>query len=321
MVLDEQGFFLDGNPLSYYPLTQEEWRQLNRKRSYPDDTMSQATLGEGSFGTTYRMIHGGHHVAVKIVKLQMLGVDFDAMLKEVETLMNLKHQNVVAYKGYFRDSQRCLAGLAMEYASGGTLHDMCLTGVKIVNRVVVVTNWLLDVSAGMEYVHGRGVVHRDLKCPNVLLSWSKSKQRLEAKLADFGLAVVQSSTAASQLKSRVGTHTHFSPERAHGEGYGKPADMWAVGCILLEIVLGQPLTEPIWSERDVVKKRRENMLASVKRESELLWQQAVGLLEQEVEVRMSAQNLKFNLSQVLPLMLHWEKKKVLVRAVDSSIRL
>jgi serine/threonine protein kinase len=266
------------------------------------------------------MIFGGQVAAVKIVKFQELGVDFNAMLKEIETLMSLRHQNVVGYKGYFRDSPRCLAGLAMEYASGGTLQDMCLTGSNIVKRIVVVTNWLLDVSAGMEYVHGRGVVHRDLKCPNVLLSWSKSKQRLEAKLADFGLAVVQSSTAASQLRSRVGTHTHFSPERAHGEGYGKGADMWAVGCILLEIVLGQPLTEPLWSEREVVKKRRETMLASVKSESELLWRQAVGLLEQDVEARMSAQDLKLNLSQVLCLMLHLEKNIVLVQDAGSWSR-
>ena len=298
--LDEQGFFLDGKPLSYHPLTRDEWSQLHRKRNYPDDTKSQAMLGEGSFGTTYRMTYGGQVAAVKVVRFQGLGVDFDAVLKEIETLMNLKHQNVVGYKGYFRDSGLCLAGMAMEYASGGTLYDMCLMGNKIENRMVLVTNWLMDVSAGIEYVHGQGGVHRDLKSANVLLSWSKSKQRHEAKLADFGLAVMQSSTAASQLKSRVGTSTHFSPERAHGEGYGKPADMWAVGCILLEIVLGQPLTEPVWSEREIVKNRRENMLASVKSNSELLWQQAVGLLQQDVEARMSAQNLKFNLSQVLP---------------------
>ncbi len=257
-------------------------------------------LGEGSFGTTYRMTYGGQVAAVKVVKFQGFGVDFDAVLKEIETLTNLKHQNVVGYKGFFRDSEICLAGMAMEYASGGTLHDICLMGSQIENRIAVVTNWLMDVSAGIEYVHGQGVVHRDLKSANVLLSWSKSKQRHEAKLADFGLAVMQSSTAASQLKSRVGTSTHFSPERAHGEGYGKPADMWAVGCILLEIVLGQPLTEPVWSEREIVKKRRETMLASVKINSELLWQQAVGLLQQDVEARMSAQDLKFNLSQVLP---------------------
>lgn len=303
--LDLQGFFLDGNPLSYHPLTPEEWKQLNRRRSYPADSKSRALLGEGSFGTTYRMIFGDQLAAVKIVKYQELGVDFNAMLREIETLISLKHRNVIGYKGYFHDSQRCLAGLAMEYASGGTLHDVCLTGSNIVNRIVVVTNWLGDIAAGLEYVHARGVVHRDLKGQNVLLSSSKSKQRLEAKLADFGLAVVQSSTAASQLRSRVGTHTHFSPERAHGEGYGKSADMWAVGCILLEIVLGQPLTEPLWSEREVVKKRRETMLGSVKSESELLWRQAVGLLAQDVEDRISAQELKFNLSQVLLIMLHW----------------
>jgi Protein kinase domain len=93
-----------------------------------------------------------------------------------------------------------------------------------------VLNYVLQLTAALEYIHSEGIVHRDLTANNVLLTRVGPATRV--KVADFGLACVVSSSTGSMCTSQKGTAAYFAPEKAQGLTYGKSADMWVVFCLL-----------------------------------------------------------------------------------------
>ncbi|KAJ1485394.1 kinase-like domain-containing protein, partial [Baffinella frigidus] len=117
----------------------------------------------------------------------------------------------------------------MELAGGGSLADVIKRKPGPETAQVVI--WMKQMARALMYIHGEKVCHRDIKADNVLLS-----ERGHIMLADFGLAVVANSSAASAAKSKTGTAVYFSPEKADGsDGYDSKADMWAAGCVLVEL--------------------------------------------------------------------------------------
>ena len=120
-------------------------------------------------------------------------------------------------------------------------------------------------------------------------------RRKDVKLADFGLAVVVESSAASAAQSKKGTTIYFSPEKARCTGWieaGK-ADLWAVGCVLAELVEGELLVGSLWDDGPVVNALREAKVAQAARAAPVLGQVARGLLELNPERRLSAKDMLF----------------------------
>ena len=95
--------------------------------------------------------------------------------------------------------------------------------------------WFVQVCMALEYVHGRKVIHRDIKTQNIFLTGNKT-----IKVGDFGISKVLESTTQVAM-TVVGTPYYMAPEACQSEPYTSKSDVWALGCILYELcVLKQP---------------------------------------------------------------------------------
>lgn len=133
----------------------------------------------------------------------------------------------------------------MEYCPNGDLTQRIeqLVAVKKRMKESEIMRHFLDIAEAIRYIHARDVIHRDLKSPNIFIAAYGS-----AKLGDFGLCVLGQSVKAKKsgcYSSAVGTDTYFAPELHRGSRYqkGKASDVWALGCLLLEMMMTKPLWE------------------------------------------------------------------------------
>ena len=245
----------DSTGLRFAPFPTSEW--VAQHKGLADDTEEERSeLGKGAFGTTYRMSNdAGLLVAAKRFSRRDVlraGLTEETVLREAAMLRRLQHRHVVRYLGTVQARRHLL--LVMELAPGGSLADRVLR--RPPPEPADAERWAGELAAALEYVHWRDMLHRDIKAANVLLAAEG-----RALLADFGLSCVVSSSAASHRASRVGTSTYFSPERGRGETYGRAADMWALGCVVAEVLTGQLLAGPIWHDDEEVTSKREELLS------------------------------------------------------------
>ncbi|VDN42276.1 unnamed protein product [Gongylonema pulchrum] len=132
--------------------------------------------------------------------------------------------------GFFVFSQTENAfSIVMQYAEGGTMDRMISErkGVKFNESTVL--NYFTQVAIGLEYMHSKQILHRDLKTQNILLN----KKRTIVKLSDFGIS--KELTTRSLASTVVGTPNYLSPEICEGRAYNQKSDLWALGCVLYEL--------------------------------------------------------------------------------------
>ncbi|KAL8027430.1 hypothetical protein ABFX02_14G094800 [Erythranthe guttata] len=191
-------------------------------------------LGSGSFGTVYEgFTDDGFFFAVKEVSL--LGQDSQGqqsiyqLEQEISFLRELQHENVVRYLGTDKDNEKLY--IFLELVTKGSLAKLY---DKYQLRDSQVSAYTRQILSGLNYLHCRNVVHRDIKCANILVDVSGS-----VKLADFGLAKV--TTKLNDIKSCKGTPYWMAPEvvNQRNHGYGRAADIWSLGCTVLEMLTGQ----------------------------------------------------------------------------------
>ncbi|KAL9141269.1 hypothetical protein ABFS82_14G091800 [Erythranthe guttata] len=190
-------------------------------------------LGSGSFGTVYEgFTDDGFFFAVKEVSL--LGQDSQGqqsiyqLEQEISFLRELQHENVVRYLGTDKDNEKLY--IFLELVTKGSLAKLY---DKYQLRDSQVSAYTRQILSGLNYLHCRNVVHRDIKCANILVDVSGS-----VKLADFGLAKV--TTKLNDIKSCKGTPYWMAPEvvNQRNHGYGRAADIWSLGCTVLEMLTG-----------------------------------------------------------------------------------
>jgi serine/threonine protein kinase len=171
----------------------------------------------------------GRPVAVKVFR-EDLDEDSAARVRtEMQTLASLSHPGLVGvHDAGIADGTQ--AYLVMELVEGPTLAACCLDGSLTPERVAEVGAQLADALA---YVHSRGVVHRDVKPANILLS------EAGAKLADFGIARIVDGVRHTGTGLTVGTAPYLAPEQVTGEPVASAADVYALGLVLLECLTGQ----------------------------------------------------------------------------------
>ncbi|KAF2294011.1 hypothetical protein GH714_006392 [Hevea brasiliensis] len=188
-------------------------------------------LGRGSFGSVYEgLAADGFFFAVKELLLPDEGI-VDQLEAEVTLLCQLTHPNIVKYFGTSKAESKLYVFL--ELVSKGSLE-------KVYKRFQLqdshVSVYAKQILLGLNYLHKRSIVHRDIKCANVLVDENGS-----VKIADFGLAKVTELNALMQ--SSKGTPYWMAPEvvnRKRAGGYGLEADIWSFGCTVLEMLTKKP---------------------------------------------------------------------------------
>ena len=288
-------------PLVKHPFSVEEWEQRGGERD--EDTSHMSILGEGAFMTTYRMRNAkGECFAVKAVKKRRMrhrGITKEAVEREAKILGSMRHRHVIRYHRLYEESGKL--GLVMECAEEGSLGDLMTARARQNQDISMpeLRDILIQLAGAVKYIHGEGIVHRDIKTDNVLLANTEGGA-VHIKLADFGVAARLATAAgnSSALHSKNGTDVYYSPERGEGATYGRKADMWAVGCIFVELARCKRLEGPLWSSNPEVARRRETCLADVEERSPALARIVQGLLEMDKQTRMAAARLEYEVVKV-----------------------
>ncbi|KVI01776.1 mitogen-activated protein kinase kinase kinase 1-like [Cynara cardunculus var. scolymus] len=188
-------------------------------------------LGSGSFGTVYEGFNEyGFFFAVKEVSLLDQGSQGKQSILQLEQeillLSQIQHDNIVRYLGTDKDDGKLY--IFLELMPKGSLANLYQ---KYHLRDSQVSTYTRQILSGLNYLHDRNVVHRDIKCANILVDVSGS-----VKLADFGLA---KATKLNDIKSCKGTPYWMAPEVVNNrknKGYGLAADIWSLGCTVLEML-------------------------------------------------------------------------------------
>ncbi len=201
-----------------------------------------AKLGEGGMGAVYRgeQMSLKRAVAVKVLRPevshnQQLLRRFSA---EAEAVAKLDHPNTVKVYDFGQDTDGALF-IAMEYIEGGSLRDAMRAGPLPGPRAFAIA---AQVAASLADAHAQSIIHRDLKPDNVMLQ-DKGRQRDIVRVLDFGIAKLRDDSRATQQMTQagdmLGTPQYMAPEQIRGDAIDGRTDIYALGCMLYEMVTGR----------------------------------------------------------------------------------
>jgi NIMA (never in mitosis gene a)-related kinase len=193
-------------------------------------------IGRGSFGTVDLVMCGDEKFCMKKVDVRaMTPKERDAAKLEADMLQKFDQPNVVQYKESFIEAGWLC--IVMELARSGDLEKRLRKQRGQLLPEAKVVDWFRQICLAMQHIHGKNVLHRDLKSQNIFLTDNGTV----VKVGDFGISRVM---ATGQLaKTRVGTPYYMSPEIMQGEEYNHKSDIWSLGCVLYELTtLRHPFT-------------------------------------------------------------------------------
>jgi serine/threonine-protein kinase len=198
-------------------------------------------LGRGGMAEVHRGrdLRLGREVAVKVLRSDLArDPSFQVRFRrEAQAAASLNHPAIVAVydTGEDRTSSGATPYIVMEYVEGETLRDVLRReGVLSPQRAMSFT---ADICNALDFSHRNGIVHRDVKPGNVMITPEGT-----VKVMDFGIARAVSDSAATMTSTAavIGTAQYLSPEQARGESVDARSDVYSVGCLLYELVTGAP---------------------------------------------------------------------------------
>ncbi|XP_074044084.1 mitogen-activated protein kinase kinase kinase 4 isoform X8 [Macrotis lagotis] len=194
-------------------------------------------IGEGQYGKVYTCISvdTGELMAMKEIRFQPNDhKTIKETADELKIFEGIKHPNLVRYFGV--ELHREEMYIFMEYCDEGTLEEVSRLGLQ----EHVIRLYSKQITIAINVLHEHGIVHRDIKGANIFLTSSGL-----IKLGDFGCSVKlknNAQTMPGEVNSTLGTAAYMAPEvitRAKGEGHGRAADIWSLGCVVIEMVTGK----------------------------------------------------------------------------------
>ncbi|ODM96934.1 Aurora kinase A [Orchesella cincta] len=191
-------------------------------------------LGKGKFGNVYlaREKKSRYIIALKVLfkkELQRANVEHQ-LRREIEIQTHLRHRNILRMFGYFHDESRVY--LILEYAPGGELYKLLTSQPHKHFTEEASANYIHQLASALSYCHSKNVLHRDIKPENILVGTDG-----EIKIGDFGWSV---HAPSSKRETVCGTLDYLPPEMVEGRAHDKTADIWSIGILLYEFLVGRP---------------------------------------------------------------------------------
>ena len=201
-------------------------------------------LSAGAIGAVYKALDTilDRPVAVKCVRLDTPFADRtpdelrERFVREARIVARLQHANIVTIHDIVATPDRGF--IIMEFIEGRTLESLSESEGRVPLSAAI--KIMTQLGSALDYAHERNVVHRDVKPSNILVSSS-----LNVWVADFGIAKSELSTNLTMAGGILGAPDYMSPEQAKGEDVDARSDMFSLGCILFELVVGEkPFRSP-----------------------------------------------------------------------------
>jgi serine/threonine protein kinase len=196
----------------------------------------ESELGAGGMGRVYKATGAdGGAVAVKIVKDEMAGdeIFLKRFKREAEVAQRIEHPNVVSV--IETGDHDGMPWAAQRFISGGSLEErLDRWGALDLHQVIAIFK---QVAGGLDVLHENGLIHRDLKPGNILVD-----ERGTPFIADFGLAKDHQNegTVLTRPGQALGSMDYMAPEQIRGEDVGPATDVYALACMLTELLTGKP---------------------------------------------------------------------------------
>lgn len=215
----------------------EERRSANTPRA-PTNWKQGKCIGSGAFGRVYLCydVDTGKEIALKRLHFARGDTHLKKQIVQLENEINLlstiQHKRIVQYLGVQRTDESI--SIFMEYMAGGSVKDLISTYGPLSSAVA--KKYTFQVLQGLAYLHRNDMIHRDIKSANILRDSDGN-----VKIGDFGSAKRLQTICSQQSASFIGTPNYMAPEVVLGKSaYGRKADIWSVGCTLLEMLTGTP---------------------------------------------------------------------------------
>ncbi|KAI1393592.1 kinase-like domain-containing protein [Hypoxylon trugodes] len=227
----------------------EELQSFLAGESWDDNKwMKGALIGQGSFGSVYLALHAvtGELLAVKQVEAPSPGANspndarkksmIEALKREIGLLRDLRHANIVQYLGCSSSTEHL--NIFLEYVPGGSVQTMLNSYGALPEPLV--RSFVRQILNGLSYLHNRDIIHRDIKGANILVD-----NKGTIKISDFGIS---KKLEASNILSGAGNSRHrpslqgsvfwMAPEVVKQTSYTRKADIWSLGCLVVEMMTG-----------------------------------------------------------------------------------
>jgi mitogen-activated protein kinase kinase kinase len=227
----------------------EELQSFLAGESWDDNKwMKGALIGQGSFGSVYLALHAitGELLAVKQVEAPSPGANgandarkksmIDALKREISLLRDLRHPNIVQYLGCGTSAE--YLNIFLEYVPGGSVQTMLNSYGSL--REPLVRSFVRQILNGLSYLHSRDIIHRDIKGANILVD-----NKGTVKISDFGISkkleasnILQGANNNKNRPSMQGSVFWMAPEVVKQTSYTRKADIWSLGCLVVEMMTG-----------------------------------------------------------------------------------
>jgi len=194
-------------------------------------------LGQGAYGTVHMGIDEATRELLAVKSIAFNPTDRDVKYKvtllqrEIAVMRAIEHPNLVKFYG--AEKVDTTVFIFMEYVAGGSLDSLLKSFGPMSGEMI--KPYLRQLLEGLSYLHQNHIIHRDIKGANILITPDGT-----AKLSDFGAAALVDDANATQRKSMCGTPFWMSPEVVRAEGHNWSADIWSLGCTVLEMLTGKP---------------------------------------------------------------------------------